>query len=96
MEEQWVQHHLRYINGKIALSLYFLGLLLLLSFNVVTKFYSTSAQACPHVAGVAALLWSHFPECTNNQIRNAMIRSAAEPPASDSKNTAGWDKYYGW
>ncbi len=95
MAEQSVQHHLRYINGEIALSLiawptYFV------SFNVVPKFYSTSLQACPHVAGVAALLWTHFPQCTNNQIRNAMIRSAAEPPASDSRNTAGWDKYFGW
>lgn len=55
-------------------------------------------MACPHVAGVAALLISHFPECQNNQIRNAMIRSAAEPPTytTDSRNTLGWDKYYGW
>eukprot|EP00984_Skeletonema_dohrnii_P033027 scaffold28371_cov93-Skeletonema_dohrnii-CCMP3373.AAC.1 len=57
--------------------------------------YSGTSMACPHVAGVAALLWSHFPECKNNQIRNAMIYSSNEPP-SDSKNTPGWDKYYGW
>ena len=72
----------------------------LFSLNVVAKLYpaprSVSVQACPHVAGVAALLWSHFPDCTNNQIRNAMIRSAAEPPDSASTNTAGWDKYHGW
>eukprot|EP00984_Skeletonema_dohrnii_P014121 scaffold5902_cov101-Skeletonema_dohrnii-CCMP3373.AAC.3 len=56
---------------------------------------SGTSMACPHVAGVAALLWSHFPNCKNNQIRNAMINSSNEPP-SDSKNTPGWDKYYGW
>jgi len=60
------------------------------------KTMSGTSMACPHVAGVAALLWTHFPECTNNQIRNAMIRSADEPPTSDSRNTPGWDKYYGW
>mmetsp|Transcript_5909 Transcript_5909/g.8582 ORF Transcript_5909/g.8582 Transcript_5909/m.8582 type:complete len:1387 (+) Transcript_5909:150-4310(+) len=57
---------------------------------------SGTSMACPHVAGVAALLWTHFPACTNNQIRNAMIRSAYEPPTTDAKNTPGWDKYYGW
>jgi len=45
------------------------------------------------VAGVAALLWSHFPNCKNNQIRNAMINSSNEP---QNQNTPGWDKYYGW
>uniref|UniRef100_A0A7S2LU14 subtilisin n=1 Tax=Skeletonema marinoi TaxID=267567 RepID=A0A7S2LU14_9STRA len=56
---------------------------------------SGTSMACPHVAGVAALLWTHFPQCTNNQIRNAMIQSSREPP-SEPRNTAGWDKYYGW
>lgn len=25
-----------------------------------------------------------------------MIHSAREPPTGDSRNSAGWDKYYGW
>ena len=33
-------------------------------------------MACPHVAGVAAALWSYFPTCTNIQIRNVLNRSA--------------------
>jgi hypothetical protein len=48
-------------------------------------------MATAHVAGVAALLFSHFPDCTNNQIRNAMIRSATK-----AENTSDWDERYGW
>lgn len=57
---------------------------------------SGTSMATPHVAGVAALLWSHFPECTNNQIRNAMLNSVREPPTSDPQNTPGWDIFYGY
>jgi len=53
-------------------------------------------MATPHVSGVAALLMSHFPACTNNQVRNAMLSSVRAPPTSDSKNAEGWDKYYGF
>lgn len=52
-------------------------------------------QATPHVAGVAALLWSHFPACTNNQIRNAILHSATEPPDDSAQNPQGWDIFYG-
>jgi len=51
--------------------------------------WSGTSMACPHVAGVAALVWSHFPNCTNNQIRNVLIRSA-----QDAGNT-GCDEDYG-
>jgi serine protease len=54
--------------------------------------YSGTSMATSHVAGVAALLWSHFPDCTNNQIRNAMIQSAADPPTDSD----GWNSEYGW
>ena len=40
--------------------------------------YSGTSMASPHVAGVAALVWSHFPDCTNAQIRNALADSAAD------------------
>lgn len=50
--------------------------------------YSTksgTSMACPHVAGVAALVWSHFPNCTNNQIRNVLLKTAKDrgPPGCD-------------
>jgi hypothetical protein len=58
---------------------------------------SGTSLAAAHVSGVAALLFSHFPNCTNNQIRNAMIRSTAEPPTKDiRRNRFGWDHHYGW
>merc|ERR1719323_454820 len=48
-----------------------------------------TSQACPHVAGVAALVWSHFPNCSNNQIRNVLLKSA------DDHGDPGWDSKYG-
>lgn len=38
--------------------------------------WSGTSMACPHVAGVAALVWGHFPDCTPYQIRQALIQSA--------------------
>jgi len=37
--------------------------------------WSGTSMACPHVAGVAALVWSHFPSCSNHQIRHALLKS---------------------
>ncbi len=37
---------------------------------------SGTSMAAPHAAGVAALVWSHFPARTNAEIRNALTASA--------------------
>ncbi|MFY8275384.1 S8 family peptidase [Pseudoalteromonas sp. SSDWG2] len=50
---------------------------------------SGTSMASPHVAGVAALVWSHFPECNNYEIRNALSASAMD--LGDS----GYDYKYG-
>ena len=42
--------------------------------------YSGTSMATPHVAGVAALVWSHFPDCTAWQIRNVLAKTAKIPP----------------
>lgn len=44
------------------------------SFDYAT--FSGTSMACPHVAGVAAKVWSHFGECSNNQIRNILLLTA--------------------
>ena len=47
-------------------------------------------MATPHVAGVAALVWNHFPQCTANQIRNVLLLTAQD------KGDAGCDDKYGY
>jgi hypothetical protein len=37
-----------------------------------------TSMACPHVSGVAALVWSHFPGKTNAEIRYALQQSAED------------------
>lgn len=51
--------------------------------------YSGTSMATPHVAGVATLVWSYFPECSNHQIRQALLMSAVDA------GTNGCDTKYG-
>lgn len=37
-----------------------------------------TSMATPHVTGVAALVWSNFPNCTNDQIRTALQVTAED------------------
>ncbi|MBS3796815.1 S8 family serine peptidase [Pseudoalteromonas sp. BDTF-M6] len=52
--------------------------------------WSGTSMATPHVAGVAALVWSHYPSCSNDQVRTAMALSA------EDRGSAGRDNSYGW
>jgi subtilisin family serine protease len=40
-------------------------------------------MATPAVAGLAARLWSSFPQCTGTQIRNALKATAVRPANGD-------------
>jgi len=40
--------------------------------------YSGTSMATPHVSGVAALVWSYFPNCTAVQIRDSLDKSALD------------------
>ena len=53
--------------------------------------YSGTSMAAPYAAGVAALVWSHFPTCTNTQIRFALAYTAKDigPSGCDIMNGNG-------
>ncbi|MGQ3053108.1 MAG: S8 family serine peptidase [Roseateles sp.] len=40
--------------------------------------FNGTSMATPHVSGVAALVWSHFPKCSSKQIRQVLNASAME------------------
>lgn len=51
---------------------------------------SGTSMASPHVAGVAALVWSHHPSCTNVEIRNVLNATA------EDLGSAGRDVKFGY
>lgn len=53
-------------------------------------YYDGTSMATPHVAGVAALVWSHFPSCTAAEIRTALGNSAEDLGASGRDNAYGF------
>jgi subtilisin family serine protease len=53
-------------------------------------YYDGTSMASPHVAGVAALVWSKNPLWTNAEIRQALAVTA------EDLGTAGRDNSYGW
>ena len=53
-------------------------------------YYDGTSMAIPHVAGVAALVWSHDLNCTNADIRSALASTAFD------LGTAGRDNAYGY
>lgn len=51
---------------------------------------SGTSMASPHVAGVAALVWSNHPQCKASQIRSALNATAQDRGASGKDNSYGW------
>ena len=47
---------------------------------------SGTSVATPFVSAAAALLWSHFGDCTNHQIRYAMDKTAKNPDGKCNEN----------
>jgi len=57
--------------------------------NDTFMYNSGTSMSAPHVAGVAALIWSQFPSITRDQVR-AQLRYTAE-----DLGNLGFDEYYG-
>ena len=53
-------------------------------------YYDGTSMATPHVAGVAALVWSYFPTCTAAQMRTSLQLGALD------LGTTGRDVKYGY
>lgn len=58
--------------------------------NGAYRSISGTSMATPHVSGVAALVWSHFPQCTAQQIRQVLNTTAKD------KGQPGRDTSYGY
>jgi serine protease len=52
--------------------------------------WNGTSMASPHVAGVAALVWSHHPACTNQEIRDVLAATAEDLGSSGRNNEFGW------
>merc|ERR1711920_173346 len=51
------------------------------------KLATGTSMATPHVAGVAGLVWSHFPDCKPMQIRYALSKTAVPSSGQQRCNT---------
>lgn len=49
-----------------------------------------TSMASPHVAGVAALVWSANPNATNAEVRNALNSTAIDLGSTGRDNSFGW------
>ncbi|MFA0809804.1 S8 family serine peptidase [Microbulbifer epialgicus] len=54
------------------------------------EYFDGTSMATPHVAGVAALVWSHFPNCSNTEIRAALTATAEDLGVSGRDNAYGY------
>lgn len=53
-------------------------------------FSSGTSAAAPFVSGIAALVWSYYPQWTNTQVAEQIKTTCRDIPP------AGWDPYTGW
>ena len=51
---------------------------------------SGTSMACPHVSGVAALIWARYPAYSNAQVKSRLQNTA------EDLGSPGWDIYFGY
>lgn len=54
------------------------------------EYYNGTSMATPHVAGVAALAWSHHPSCTAAQVRQALKDTALDLDVAGRDDRTGY------
>lgn len=54
------------------------------------QYYNGTSMATPHVAGVAALVWSYAPQCSAAQVRKALTSTAEDLEAQGRDNQTGY------
>lgn len=54
------------------------------------ELFDGTSMATPHVVGVAAKVWRHFPQCTGKQIRDALNQSALDLGDAGRDNKTGY------
>ena len=57
-------------------------------------YYTGTSFAAPYVSAIAAKIWAARPQCTNEQVREALIKSAL--PITDQANTKIPNNHYGY
>lgn len=53
-------------------------------------YFDGTSMATPHVSAVAALVWSYFPTCTGEQIRQSLNKSAKDLDVAGRDNKTGY------
>jgi serine protease len=79
-------------DSGLALRATWLGTSATLSFSPSHydyDYFSGTSMATPHVAGVAALVWSTHPQCSNNEVRAALNATAVDLGVPGRDHTYG-------
>lgn len=54
------------------------------------EYYNGTSMATPHVSGVAALVWSHHPTCSNAEIRQVLTDTALDIDVAGRDDRTGF------
>ncbi len=53
-----------------------------------------TSMACPHVTGLASLVWSRVPRLTNEQVRDVIVNTAIKLGPGDFSNSWGYGRIH--